>query len=105
MSGQSGVSCWGSVMPFSGSGRPVGLPAVVGIIGLGGTVIWCRGGLVAGQGGGGKGAVRFMVGCGGGVGVDHDTFLGVEPVFTGPELVAYLTECGVARPGEEAHCS
>ena len=36
----------------------------------------------------------MMVGCGGGVGVDHETFLAVEPVFTGSELAAYLADQG-----------
>ena len=30
--------------------------------------------------------------------MDHDKFLGVEPVFTGSELAAYLAECGEADP-------
>ena len=30
--------------------------------------------------------------------MDYESFLGVEPVFTGSELVAYLAECGEADP-------
>ncbi|MXY23837.1 MAG: hypothetical protein F4Y45_04870 [Acidobacteria bacterium] len=37
-----------------------------------------------------------------GVGADHEAFLAVEPVFTGPELVAFLAEHGQADPVEEA---
>ena len=45
-----------------------------------------------------------MVGCrSGGVGVDRETFLTMEPVFTSSDLGAFLAGLGVARPIEEAH--
>ena len=82
------VGCHLSVMPLSGCGRLVGLPEALGVIGLGGTVIWCRVGdgslpggwvgrirastagapgrteasLVAGQGGGWNRGAAVMVG-------------------------------------------
>ena len=34
--------------------------------------------------------------------MDHETFLAIEPVFTGPELVAHLAGHGVDHPVEEA---
>lgn len=34
--------------------------------------------------------------------VDHETFLDIEPVFTGSELAAFLAARGVARPVETA---
>ena len=37
-----------------------------------------------------------------GIGVDHEAFLAVEPVFTGSELVAFLADREVARPVETA---
>ena len=44
-----------------------------------------------------------MVGSGcRGVGVDYETFLDVEPVFTGSELVTFLAGRGVVCPDEIA---
>ena len=35
--------------------------------------------------------------------MDYETFLDIEPVFTGSELTDFLTGRGVARPVETAH--
>ena len=36
--------------------------------------------------------------------MDHETFLAVEPVFTGSELAAYLADHGESDPFHAAHC-
>ena len=43
----------------------------------------------------------WLAPSGSGVGVDHETFLDIEPVFTGTDLAEFLAGRGVARPVEE----